>query len=65
MIASDSTNLRAIPRKENLSKGANSLFTAEILLANVTERNNNKIKIIGKVIHGVVVILDIMNRVKD
>lgn len=44
VIASDSTNLRAIPRKENLSKGANSLFTAEILLANVTERNNNKIK---------------------
>ena len=32
-------------RKENLSKGSNSLFTAEILLANVTERNNNKIKI--------------------
>lgn len=45
VIASDSTNLRAIPRKENLSKGANSLFTAEILLTNVTERNNNKIKI--------------------
>ena len=44
VIASDSTNLRAIPRKENLSKGPNSLFTAEILLANVTERNNNKIK---------------------
>ena len=45
VIASDSTNLRAIPRRENLSKGPNSLFTAEILLANVTERNNNKIKI--------------------
>ena len=45
LIASDSTNLRAIPRKQNLSKGANSLFTAEILLANVTERTNNKIKI--------------------
>jgi hypothetical protein len=43
-LCADSTNLRAIPRKENLSKGANSLFTAEILLANVTERNNNKIK---------------------
>ena len=44
-IAADSINLRAIPRKENLSKGSNSLFTPEILLANVTERNNNKIKI--------------------
>jgi len=45
VIASDSTNLRAIPRKENLSKGANSLFTADILLHNVTQRNNNKVKL--------------------
>lgn len=44
-IAADFINLRSIPRGENLSKGSNSLFTAEILLANVTERNNNKIKI--------------------
>jgi hypothetical protein len=44
-IASDIINLRAIPRNENLSKGSNSIFTAEILLHNVNERNNNKIKI--------------------
>jgi len=44
-IAADSINLRAIPRNENLSKGADSLFTVEILVSNVTERNNNKIKI--------------------
>jgi hypothetical protein len=44
-IAADSINLRAIPWYENLSKGTDSLFTAEILVSNVTERNKYKIKI--------------------
>ena len=44
-IAADSINLRAIPRNENLSKGADSLFTVDILVSNVTERNKHKIKI--------------------
>ena len=45
IIVADEINLRAIPRFENLSKGAKSLYTPEILLNNVTERNNNRIKI--------------------
>src|ERR1035437_4340664 len=40
-IAADEINLRAIPRNENLSKGPKSLFTPEILLNNVIERNNH------------------------
>jgi hypothetical protein len=44
-IVADIINLRSIPRNDNLSKGPKSLFSTEILSNNVTERNNNKIKI--------------------
>jgi DNA-binding Lrp family transcriptional regulator len=44
-IVADIINLRAIPSKENLSKGFNSIFSPEILLLNVNERKNNKINI--------------------
>jgi hypothetical protein len=45
IITADFINLRIIPRYENLSKGSKSLFSCEILVKNVNERNNNKIKI--------------------
>lgn len=45
IITADIINLRAIPRGENLSKGSKSLFSPQILLFNVNERNNNKVKI--------------------
>jgi hypothetical protein len=44
-IVADIINLRAIPSFENLSKGSSSLFSPQMLLINVTERINNKIKI--------------------
>lgn len=44
-IVADLINLRVIPKKENLSKGSNSLFSPEMLKFNVTEARNNKFKI--------------------
>ena len=51
-IVADIINLRVIKSSENLSKGANSLFSPDILKTNVLECENNKINL-NELINGI------------